>query len=49
MAEVCQLLELVELLELEVNYWSVVIGDFNDLFVIAFSVKMTFSTGAWLL
>lgn len=44
MAEVCQLLELVELLELEVNYWSVVIGDFNDLFV-----KMTFSTGAWLL
>lgn len=25
--EVCQLLELIELLELEVNYWSVVIGD----------------------
>lgn len=47
--EVCQLLELIELLELEVNYWSVVIGDNNiDLFVIAFSVKMIFSTGAWL-
>lgn len=29
MAEVCQLLELVELLELEVNYWSVVTGDFK--------------------
>lgn len=35
--EVCQLLELI-------------IGDFKtiDLFVIAFSVKITFLTGAWL-
>lgn len=41
--------EVCQLLELEVNYWSVFIGDNNiDLFVIAFSVKMIFSTGAWL-